>query len=280
MIDDDLFEEQGVTGFGSPKLKLRTEVLRDLRAGPLANDDDLTCAIVLTRLVRSELEAFGTGGGEHLVDAELEVLQRTLSAVLQRVGIDLSLPWRNFTGFKSYWLQNDGYGSYQVRRNLIADILDPVQDELDRREESQFRAVLADAVSPHVGTGWPRVDEEVTELKRRFRSASTPQDYRDVGNRCVAVLEALSRTAYDARRHLREGETEPPVDKTKLRLGRYVEDSLAGKDNEEVRAVANKVIELAHRVKHSTAPTRRDAGISADAVILLANILRRVDQEF
>jgi hypothetical protein len=44
--------------------------------------------------------------------------------------------------------------------------------------------------------------------------------------------------------------------------------------------VANKVIELAHSVKHSTAPSRREAGITADAVILLANILRRVDQEF
>jgi hypothetical protein len=278
--DDDLFEERGVTGFGSPQLKLRTTLLSDLRAGPLPDEDDLTCAIVLTRLVRSELAAFGTGGGEQLVDAELEVVQRTLRIVLQRIGIDLSLPWRNFTGFKTYWLQNDGYGSYQVRRKLIADIFDPVQDELDLQEESQFRAVLADAVSPHVGTGWPRVDEEITELKRRFRSASTPQDYRDVGNRCVAVLEALSRTVYDARRHLREGETEPPVDKTKLRLSRYVEDSLGGKDNEEVRAVANKVVGLAHRVKHSAAPTRRDAGISADAVILLANILRRVDQEF
>jgi hypothetical protein len=32
--------------------------------------------------------------------------------------------------------------------------------------------------------------------------------------------------------------------------------------------VANKVIELAHGVKHSTTPTRREAGIAADFVIL------------
>ena len=80
--------------------------------------------------------------------------------------------------------------------------------------------------------------------------------------------------------HLRDGETEPAVDKTKQRIGRYVEDSLAGKDNEAMRGVANKVIELAHSVKHSTQPTRREAGIVADSVIMLANILRRVDQDF
>lgn len=85
---------------------------------------------------------------------------------------------------------------------------------------------------------------------------------------------------YDPTRHIRPGETEPAPDKTKQRLGRYVEDSLAGKDNEAVRGVATKVIELAHSVKHSSSPTRREAGIAADSVILLANILRRVDQDF
>lgn len=116
-------------------------------------------------------------------------------------------------------------------------------------------------------------------MKRLFQSAITTQDYRDVGNRCVAVLGALSRTVYDPDRHLREGEEEPAVDKTKQRIGRYVENSLAGKDNEEIRGVVTKVIALAHRVKHSSTPTRRDAGITADSVILLSNILRRVEQE-
>lgn len=55
---------------------------------------------------------------------------------------------------------------------------------------------------------------------------------------------------------------------------------MSGRCNEAIRSVANKVIELAHSMKHSTAPTRREAGIAADAVIMLANILRRVDQDF
>lgn len=83
------------------------------------------------------------------------------------------------------------------------------------------------------------------------------QDYRDVGNRAVGVLEALSRTIYDPSVHLRDGDTEPPADKTEQRLGRYVEDFLAGRDNAALRSVAYKVIEPAHSVKHSTAPTRR-----------------------
>ena len=57
----------------------------------------LTCS-ELYQLIRSELEAFGSGGGERLTDAELELAQRTLRVVLRRIGIDLVLPWRNFTG--------------------------------------------------------------------------------------------------------------------------------------------------------------------------------------
>lgn len=284
MGPDDFFEEtETVSSWTSePTITttLRKELLNELRAGPAAGTDDLDAAIALTHLVWDELIAFGTGGGNALDDKELTLAQRALTATLSRIGVTLSLPWRDFTTFKSHWLRNGCSGSWQARRDLLNELFAPVQAELDRQEEAQLRAVNAEAVSPHTKTGWPKVDEELTELRRRFRTATTPQDYRDVGNRAVGVLEALSRTIYDPSVHLRDGETEPRADKTKQRLGRYVEDSLAGQDNEAIRGVANKVIELAHRVKHSTAPTRREAGIAADSVIMLANILRRVDQDF
>jgi hypothetical protein len=75
---------------------------------------------------------------------------------------------------------------------LIGKFFDPVQDELDRQEEAELHAVLAEAVYRRAATGWPNVDEEITELRRRLPTATTPQDHRDVGNRCVAVLEAFS----------------------------------------------------------------------------------------
>lgn len=138
---------------------------------------------------------------------------------------------------------------------------------------------LGSAVSPHEELGWPNVDREVRELRNRFRSAQTAADYRDVRNRSVIVLEAHSRTLYDPKEHQRDGETSPRVDQAEARLGRYVEDSLSGGQNEEVRGVVIKTSVLAHKAKHRKETTRRDAGIAADSVIMLANILRRVDQE-
>ena len=48
----------------------------------------------------------------------------------------------------------------------MENIFEPVQRELDRQEEAYFRAVLAEAVSPHTKTEWPMVDQEMAQLGR------------------------------------------------------------------------------------------------------------------
>jgi hypothetical protein len=122
------------------------------------------------------------------------------------------------------------------------------------------------------------VDTEIAELRRHFQTARTPQDYRNVGNDCVLVVERLSGTVYSAERHLRPGEEEPPFANTKQRLDRFIEDSLQGADNAPLRKLARATIEMAQAVKHRSTPNRTEAGMAADGVILLANLLRRIDE--
>ena len=64
---------------------------------------------------------------------------------------------------------------------------------------------------------------------------------------------------------------------TKQRLDRCVETALEGSTNKELRKLARAVIEVAQAVKHRGSPSRTEAGIAADAVIQLANMLRRLD---
>lgn len=90
------------------------------------------------------------------------------------------------------------------------------------------------------------------------------------------MTEALSAQVYDPAHHLRDGEAEPPVANTKARIERFIEDAAPGSSNAALRKLARSAIEFAQHVKHSNTPTRREAGIAADAVILLANILRRL----
>ncbi len=258
---------------------LDEEFLDELRRKPAAGRDDLEVGIALAQLVHDELESYGTNGHQRLDEQQVALAIRALNAVLKRLGVQFELPYRNFSTFRTFWIRNDCGGSWQARRDLLDERFEPLHHRLMRLEETTLEA-LANPVSPRAETGWPVVDEEIKELRRRFQSSTTAQDYRAVRTHCVGVLDALSRTVYDPSRHLREGETGPPPDKSKQRIGRYVEDTLAGPEHEDLRALTNKAIEFAHHVKHSPTPTRREAGIVADAVILLANILRRLEQEF
>lgn len=55
-------------------------------------------------------------------------------------------------------MRNDGYGSYQARRDLLSQVFDPLYMRLLRLEEGTFEALL-DPVSPRAEVGWPAVDE-------------------------------------------------------------------------------------------------------------------------
>lgn len=280
MIPQDFFTQTPDPVWGGTTETFNADLVGMLRVGPIEGLTDFKAAAALAGLVHDELTAFGTGGGQKLTDDQMAAALAALRAVAKRLGVDFEPPYRNFTAFRSYWIRRGaaGSGGYQARRDLLDELFEPLHAQLTRIEEQALDS-LAYPASPHVEDGWPLVDEEVRELRRRFQTAATPQDYRAIGTHCVGVLEALGRTVYDPSRHLREGETPPPIDKTKLRIGRYIEDALPGARNEDVRGLANKAIELAHHVKHSPTSNRREAGISADAVILLANLLRRLEQD-
>jgi len=211
-------------------------------------------------------------------EEEIRLVLRTSRRVLDRVGLFLDLPFSDFRTFKTYWVANDGYGSWQARPDMLNGLFEPVHLELARREDGEITSTLARPVTSHPGTGWSRVDDEVNELRRHFQMARSEQDYRNVGNDCVAVLERLSEAAFDADRHLPDGEEIPPVAKTKLRFDMIINSSAGGSDNAEIRKVARAVVELAQAVKHRTTPSRSDAGIAADSVIQLVNILRRLTE--
>ena len=272
--DDDPFGP----GFGG--LHLDTDLLRRLRTGPVAEHDDIEVAVPLARLVHDDLTAYGTGGGQTLADPEMRDALRALAAVVRRLDIStFDVPFRDFTAFRSWWVNRGAHGSWQARRDLLAKIFDPLHDRLAELEDQALVSSLVEPISPHHRTGWSGVDAEISELRRHFLNAKTPQDYRNIGLDCVAITEALSRQVYDPERHRREGEQVPPVANTKQRIERFVEDSAPGPANAALRKLARACVEFAQAVKHSTTPTRREAGLAADAVIQLANLLRRLAEE-
>jgi len=279
MRPDDFFEDE-VDDFlgelqGPPRF--RKDFVRQLRQGPADGHSDIAVAVGLARLVHDDLEAFGTDGGQLLREPEIREAILALRAVLDRIAVvDLEMPFRDYTTFKSFWLREGAYGSWQARRDLLENIFGEVHDRLADQESAELSSALAVPVSPRGRTGWARIDAEIAEIRRHFLTARTPQDYRNVGNDCIILTEELSRQLYSVDQHLRPGESEPPVANTKQRLERVVEDALPGSGNATLRKLLRASIEVAQALKHGSTPRRREAGMAADSVILLATLLRRM----
>lgn len=280
MRPDEFFVDDIVTdAWGNPARHLDTIMLNRVRAGPLSDRDDIEVAGPLAILLHDELVKFGTDGTQELSEVEVRAAILAMRALQERLEVSSpEIPFRDFGSFKSYWVRNGGHGSWQARRTMLSGIFEPLHDQLALLEQKALSSTLAEPISAHGRTGWTAVDTEISELRRHFLSATTPQDYRGIGLDCVAVLEALSAQVYDPARHLRDGETEPPVANTKQRIERFIEDALAGSDNAALRKLGRASIEFAQQVKHSATPTRKEAGVAADAVIQLANMLRRLEE--
>jgi len=251
-------------------------LVQNLRRAPLKGIPDLETAIALARLLHDELQRYGTDGSNQLADDESREAMRALVAVTGRLGVAFKPPYRDLTGFRAYWGAHNGRGSWEARRIMVHELFEPLHEELEQREDDVLKGELAEPISPRRTTGWADVDTEISELRRHFHSAKTPQDYRNIGNDVVTVLERLSEAAYDSSRHLREGETEPPFAQTKNRLARIVETDFPGEGSDELVKLAKSAVELAQAIKHNPGGSRVRAGIAADAVIQLANMIRRL----
>lgn len=277
MRETDFFEEAPTPDpWSATHSTLKEDLVTQVHAGTSPHSD-IEVAVPLCRLVHDEFEGYGTDGNTRLNNPEARGVMAALRAVLRRLDVPFDPAFTDFNTFQSYWRRTgaSGTGGWQMRRDILAELFNPVHERLTDLEAGNLQSTLAQPVTSHPRTGWTRVDDEVAELRRHFQAARTPQDYRNIGNDCVIVLERLSETAYETDRHLQSDEDEPPIANTKKRLERVVEVDLPGPSNAELRKLVRAAIEQAQAVKHRT-PNRRQAGIAADSVILLANIFRRL----
>jgi hypothetical protein len=81
---------------------------------------------------------FGTSGGKQLNNEDLSVVLRSLRAVLGRLGVKFdTLPFRDFDGFKSYWISQGMSGDRGARREYVNELFDPVFAQLTQLEDDQ-----------------------------------------------------------------------------------------------------------------------------------------------
>jgi hypothetical protein len=281
MREDDFFADWDPDSETFSQGRLRHDLLRQVMNGPLPGVPEIEPCDALVHLIRTEFTAFGTGKTQRITDADSRLLLRACRAACTRAGITFpNLPFQDLEGFRQYWIAEEMAGNYAKRRRYLEIVFEPIEEELLNCSLRTWRDSLVTPVSPRGGTGWEAIDAEIDELRQRFAGARTDQDHCAVGAACVRVLENLGEVAFDPAVHLTVGAPMPTRGRTKDRFEAVIAYALPGSENDNLRKLARAVVEQAQEVKHSRTPSRRNAGIAADSVIFLANMLRRlVDQQ-
>lgn len=142
---DDLFVDAGRDAYGLPATEVNIELLEAVLAGTYTDVTDAEVALALAEQVHADLTAYGTGGGQQLNDGQIKLAMRALKAACARVGVRFEPPFRDYTSFRAYWNKHDGHGSWQARRVMVGDLLDPAIEALEGLASSPQTHTLAEA---------------------------------------------------------------------------------------------------------------------------------------
>lgn len=173
LIEDFWIYEDDFLGSGEPMLNLN--LLADLRRTEKPYPETLSACLALARITYGEFLEFGTSHHEKLTNAGSQEALRTLTFLAKRVGyVTFRPPFNDFDSFRSHWLENGGHGSWQARRQMLGALFSPLITYLLEQKDSQARTSdLLESVTQDFVEGWSRVDEEISEMRRHYTTAST-----------------------------------------------------------------------------------------------------------
>ena len=283
MLRSDLFivgEPEGPWGIVKESLDLR--LLEEASKARLPDFSDAELAVLLLDVAFEEFGHFGAHKGScRINNDDSRVLLRSLQQVLRRMGIqDAGIPFQDFNSFKTYWLANGAEGKWAAREKIVGEVFSPLREAADQAWIESQSQVLAVAVTNHSALGWIPVDNAIAELRAHFAVARTPMEYAAIGLECTEIVSRLSAIVYEHGKHRNPAFEEPKPDQTKIKFERYIEVEHEGGASEELVKLAKSAVDLSQAVKHrGEKSSRTEAGIAADAVILLANILRRLQEK-
>jgi len=263
---------------GSAKPILNLELLADLRRNQRPLAETASACLALARLTYDEFLEFGTSRNEKLTTTGSQEALRTLSFLATQLGYESFNPgFQDFDSFRTHWLQNGGHGNWQARRQMLSQVFSPLISYLLDLEDGHARASdLLAPVTDEFVEGWARVDEELTALRRHYLIASTVQDFRNVGNDCVAIFASIANAVYSPDVHSNYEEPWPAENFTILKISRFIETRLPGSQNETLRVLVKKINDVAQSAKHDLDGTALKASIAADSVLFLSSALRKI----
>ena len=115
--------------------------------------------------------------------------------------------------------------------------------------------------------GWQRVDRTMDRIRELLNTASTEEQFQEVGVLCREGLISVAQAVFVASLHppLPNDITDVSDSDSKRMIARYVASEYPGASSQEVRKCVNSSVDLANKVTHRRTSTYRDAALCAQA---------------
>lgn len=228
-------------------------------------------ATIKTALQEIELQkalmiSVSTGGPRiQLVNNEYKERRLKISSILKDIGLEDPNPFNDLWNWYGRW--SDGsLPSYQSRRVYIAELFQPLLDNLQRLNQQKNTVY----VEP---TGWERVDRNIEKIVRLLGAASNEEDYQAVGLMCRESIISLAQAVYSPENHESLDGVTPSETDAKRMLENYIASELAGSPNEEIRKYAKNAYQLSVVLQHRRNATFQQAALCVEATRSLINII-------
>jgi hypothetical protein len=122
-------------------------------------------------------------------------------------------------------------------------------------------------------TGWPRVDRNVTEMRKRLETATTEEQFQAVGLLCRETLISLAQAVYNAELHPTLDGVTPSDTDAKRMLEAYIAVAFGGSAYEHFRKHARAAYDLAAHLQHRRTASFRQAAACTEATTSIVNLI-------
>jgi hypothetical protein len=221
-----------------------------------------------------QLQAVATGEADiKVVNAEYRERRQRIRRDLHRLGLSDPNRWADLWLWYGHYKDDPDLATYQSRREFVLRLYEPILEVLDHLQDRQ----LGTGLGPPE-TGWAIVDDQTKELRERFATAQTVEDYKDIGLRCREILISIGQSAYDVSRHVPEDQAPLKKGDAKGRLRQIVQAELPREENEAVRPLLRSLIEACWDASVDLLHDRKarliQASLVANSVLIVASVLR------
>lgn len=234
------------------------------------NGSDVDGLIQLVERQRDLITAVATGESiTPPLDSEYKRRRRKIRPGLQRLGIEDPFPWPDLYQWWGF-CSAPRMTTYMQRRTYVAEIAEPVLDELERR-----RSGLVDWSRGGGSVTWATLQGRLDGLRGELNRARTHDDLQDVGRRAREIIIDAANMVFDESM-LPDNEPTPSPNDAKRRIEFYLNHRVPGQSQADLRRVVRAVMDLANTVTHSDSISRVDAYATAQATVFIVRTLQEM----